>query len=68
MQLAEDDWETVHLSKSFGESHDQSLPLHHDDVILKAMPAQVNPLHDNGSEMEEKVCFVVYGSIYMYML
>ena len=38
---AEYDWEASHFSKVVAnESHDQSLPLDHDDVIIKAMPVQ----------------------------
>ena len=40
--LAEYNWEASHFSKvaAADESHDQSLPLHHDDVIIKAVPVQ----------------------------
>ena len=36
---AEYDWKASHFSKVVADvSHDQSLPLDHDDVIIKAMP------------------------------
>ena len=36
------DWEALHFSKTTAdESHDQSLPLHHDDVTIKATPVQL---------------------------
>ena len=39
--LTEYDWEASHFSKvAADESHDHSLPLDHDDVIIKAMPVQ----------------------------
>lgn len=39
--IAEYDWEASHFSKVTADvSHDQSLPLDHDDVIIKAMPVQ----------------------------
>ena len=39
MLYAEYNWEASHFSKVVAdESHNQSLPLDHDDVIIKAMP------------------------------
>ena len=41
VHLTEYDWEASHFSKAAAnESHDQSLPLHHDNVIVKAVPVQ----------------------------
>ena len=41
VHLAEYDWEASHFSKvAANVSHDQTLPLHHDDIIIKAVPVR----------------------------
>ena len=41
VHLIEYDWEASHFSKvAANVSHDQTLPLHHDDIIIKAVPVQ----------------------------
>ncbi len=57
---AEYDWENSHYSKvaAADQSHDQSLPLHHDDVIIKAVSVQ----QDMHSE-EEQVYAQVWNRV-----
>ena len=51
------DWEASHFSKvAANESHNQSLPLHHDDVIIKAVPVKQH----NEQEQVHTCTYIVY--------
>jgi hypothetical protein len=53
---AEYDWENSHFSKvaAANESHDQSQPLHHDDVIIKAVSVQQD-MHSEEEQVHAQV-------------
>ena len=63
----EDDWEATHLSKIAGESHDHSLPLHHDDSIIKAMAIQQNPVPSGEGEEIHYYCPILLHVFNSYM-
>ena len=60
MHLSEYDWEASHFSKvAANESHDQTLPLHHDDIIIKAVPVQQHNEQEQVLTLHNHACMVI---------